>query len=310
MNLPCSVVRDLLAQYEEGLTEEETRALVEEHLAGCEDCRRTRAALAAPAPAPAPENESDALKGVKRALLRRHWRVAGVAALAVLAIAMIVIFRGFREEWAPYSPEICSVSLAKVDFAGDTPGGQYLLITYDDRTTDLETTRLTDPTDGSETLYIQGVRNAFGVRLFRAEVDGVLTAEKNEDDGLTTLYVSPVPDRVIYGYDEGQVLLLGEPANGGAAILPYLALAYYALFALALALLFGLLWLFLRKTKAAGHMRRLFFVPLAYLAAHFLLLGLKTVSVSILTDLAGVIALGCVLYGLMILLWRMLPKRA
>ncbi len=45
--LPCSAVRDLLPQYIENLTEEETAALIAEHLEACEDCRARLAELKA-----------------------------------------------------------------------------------------------------------------------------------------------------------------------------------------------------------------------------------------------------------------------
>ena len=38
MKIPCSVVRDLLPLYAEEMIEEETRALVDEHLEDCSDC--------------------------------------------------------------------------------------------------------------------------------------------------------------------------------------------------------------------------------------------------------------------------------
>ena len=39
MKLPCAVTRDLLPLYAEELVEQETQALIEEHLTGCSACR-------------------------------------------------------------------------------------------------------------------------------------------------------------------------------------------------------------------------------------------------------------------------------
>ena len=39
MKLPCAVTRDLLPLYTEELVEQETQALIEEHLTGCSACR-------------------------------------------------------------------------------------------------------------------------------------------------------------------------------------------------------------------------------------------------------------------------------
>ena len=39
MKLPCAVTRDLLPLYAEDLVEQETQALIEEHLTDCSACR-------------------------------------------------------------------------------------------------------------------------------------------------------------------------------------------------------------------------------------------------------------------------------
>ena len=44
MKLPCAVTRDLLPLYAEELVEQETQALIEEHLTGCSACRAKLAA--------------------------------------------------------------------------------------------------------------------------------------------------------------------------------------------------------------------------------------------------------------------------
>ena len=40
MNIPCSVIRDLLPLYAEKMVESETENLVNEHLTDCSDCRK------------------------------------------------------------------------------------------------------------------------------------------------------------------------------------------------------------------------------------------------------------------------------
>ena len=39
MNIPCDTIRDLLPLYHDEVCSQESRKLVEEHLAGCESCR-------------------------------------------------------------------------------------------------------------------------------------------------------------------------------------------------------------------------------------------------------------------------------
>ena len=44
-DLACEVVRDLLPSYIDGLTSEETSALIEAHLGECEACREAHRAI-------------------------------------------------------------------------------------------------------------------------------------------------------------------------------------------------------------------------------------------------------------------------
>ena len=68
-DLPCAIVQDLLPNYLEGLTSEETNRSIEAHLAACPDCAAHKSAMAGEAPvADTAEQarEVDYLKKVKR----------------------------------------------------------------------------------------------------------------------------------------------------------------------------------------------------------------------------------------------------
>ena len=84
-DLTCSVVRDLLPSYVEGLTSNETNAAIENHLAACPDCAARRDAMAASEETGTAEQsrEVDYLKTVKRKSGRRVL-IAIVCTLAVI----------------------------------------------------------------------------------------------------------------------------------------------------------------------------------------------------------------------------------
>ena len=112
-----------------------------------------------------------------------------------------------------------------------------------------------------------------------------------------------MPDRVIYGYQQPQQSLWGEPMQGGVEVLPRLALAYYLVMAAAAAAILGLLWLGLRKSRYHGVIRQLFFAPLAYLLGQLLLKGTETISYQLPVDLIMLLLAAAALYGLMTLGW-------
>ena len=90
MEISCDVVRDLLPRYCAGACSAGSRALVEEHLAGCEACRNELAALrlelsAAPGAEPAKVGSA---AGKKRGA--RLWKSALIAVLILAALAAAI----------------------------------------------------------------------------------------------------------------------------------------------------------------------------------------------------------------------------
>lgn len=60
MNESCAIIRDLLPLYAENMVSAETRAMVEEHLALCEDCRAKLGEITSSIPLELEKNESGA----------------------------------------------------------------------------------------------------------------------------------------------------------------------------------------------------------------------------------------------------------
>ncbi len=93
MNLPCKIVQDLLPVYVENACSSESRAAVEEHLAGCSACRDILAGIyaaeALPEP-PAPEpGEQVVVKSFRR--LKRRWALSLAAMLLVTPVLLLCI---------------------------------------------------------------------------------------------------------------------------------------------------------------------------------------------------------------------------
>ena len=92
--LPCAVVRDLLPNYLEGLTSEETNQAVETHLSNCPACAACRAAMVGEASTETAEQarEVDYLKKVKRRNGRRILLAVFCTILLLAAGAAAKIF--------------------------------------------------------------------------------------------------------------------------------------------------------------------------------------------------------------------------
>lgn len=105
--IPCNVIRDLIVLYEDDVCSDESRQMIEEHIAGCEECRRLcrMAQSGLPPVALREENRRDddvdeflalakrACKKLEKKLTYKHW--IGFGALLVIIIMAVTIW----DEW-------------------------------------------------------------------------------------------------------------------------------------------------------------------------------------------------------------------
>ena len=302
MKLPCAVVRDLLPLYAEKMVEPETRALIDGHLGECEECQRRLAGIEAGDVAPV-EEAAGPLKALKREIRKRRWFAALIAALCVFIAGYTVNYRQNSLKLLPWEDGLIEVkgveSRPYEDVYGVRPEGQEaeveaLVLDVDDRITGTEERRFEEE-DGSTTVVLRG----WGRSL----------KQRNSRRNFNEMVLHPVPDRVIYDSGDGQALIWGEPSSGGVELLPRLSLAYYALMALALAALLGLVWFVLRRRDHSRILRQLFFAPASYVVAHLLIKGTRARSFSLEHDLFSILLIAAALYALASLAWQVWLRR-
>ena len=91
MKLSCNVIRDLLPLYAENLTSEESNALVDEHLCGCDECAKQLGILKKAQAIPV-ETDAPGLKKIRKAIVRR--RVLAVTMAVMLVITLVLVALG------------------------------------------------------------------------------------------------------------------------------------------------------------------------------------------------------------------------
>ena len=300
MNMSCGVIRDLLPLVAEDLAGEESKALVGEHLEECPACRKMYEELKTP-PAPAPDG-AEALRAVKKEIRRKRLTAVLLAALLVFLPLFALYAYCEEEQFLPYTEGLICVDgiyhpspdvITRLPFREDR-----LRIVLNDWRINLKAEYCVDEITGEVTLVLQAWRYRIGDGW-----GGVSFA-----DGSVTRYY-PMADRVIYGFGEEQVLLYGEPMNGGVQVLPRLALGYYLLISLVAVAVFGILWLCLRKKKAASALRAMFFAALSYPIGHLLVKGTQTMSFSRPRDLAFILIAAAAVWGLLMLGWAVLQRK-
>ncbi len=120
MNYPCNLIQDLLPLYHDGVCSEESRAIVEQHLAACSACKDSYTALCqgdelvVPPANPANEQKKAAsLQAVKRKIRQKQLLAAGIA-LVVLAVVCLSAMGFLKNSRQVISPE-GALSVSSVD---------------------------------------------------------------------------------------------------------------------------------------------------------------------------------------------------
>lgn len=274
--MTCDTIRDLLPLYAEDLTSEDSRKLVEEHLAECENCRRELAALREPSP-PA---DVLPLLSVKKLLRRQNLAWGLIAAGLVAALLLTVVAWGTRAQ---------GVSLKKENFRVlTTEEGTFVrIIAPEELKLRLDVRRYTDQ-QGRACAELTACTSPW-LQLFGGDA---------RDWDARIQIAETALDRVYYcDQKSGGVLILlyGEtsPADpDGMLVLPRLVLNYYLLLAVVLTALFALLALVLRKKSFAPALGYTALGFGCYLGGHLLTMGFSGISHAPVQDLIFILLVG------------------
>ena len=317
MKLPCAVVRDLLPLYAENLTEEETKKMVDEHLEECAECRQRLAGIETKTAAPVESGKP--LIALKQEIRKRRWYAALIAALCVFIGVYTYFFHVTSMKYVPWQEGLIEVARVETVNPAEYAGS--------DEDVPKNSGAAPAPTvaPGSAEPAVEAL--VLNVSSF---INGFEEHVTIEDDGTTTVLMQavstnpspnrqtrsyyeltyyPIPDRLIYGFEQPQKLLWGSPMNGGTEVLPRLALAYYLLIAAAFAAICGLAWAIFRKRNCSWIPRQLFFAPVSYILSHLLLKGTQTTSFFMERDFISILLLTAAIYTLLSLAWQVLLKR-
>ena len=304
MRIPCAMIRDLLPLYAEKMVAPETEALIVAHLDECAACRQKLSEVEAGVEAPVVD-ASKPLQTLKREIIRRRRYAAVIAALCVFVAVYTWFYHANAWKMVPWEEGLIEVAgieerpyadvYGQEADAGGSRGAtvEALILRVDSRINGVRESRFKDD-DGAVTVLLRG---------WSTNNRGRFVRDYNE------MALCPVPDRLIYEGSDRQQLLWGEPLSGGVETLPRLALGYYVLIAVAVAVVSGIAWFLLRGRDKSWMVRQVFFAPMAYLGAHLLIKGGRTVSDFMERDFLSILLMAAALYALLSLAWQVLLRR-
>ena len=314
MKLPCAVVRDLLPLYAEKLTEEETERMLEAHLAECAACRRKLTEMDSETVSSA--RSVKPLMALKREIRGRRRRAALMAALCVFAGVYTWFFHASGMRPVPWQEGLIEVVRVETLQSSDgRDGGSHV----PEEEVPGATAAPFDDTHEGEALILKVSSFINGFSEYAAvEKDGTKTVVLQAVSSNTTgtqqagsayeMTYRPVPDRLIYGFEEPRKLLWG-PAPEGTEALSRPPLPRFLIAASLLSALCGLAWVIFRKWRYGWILRQVFLVPFSLALSRLLLKGTGGESFFAERDTLGILLLSAALYVLMTLGWQALMQR-
>lgn len=281
MKNECMIVRDLLPLYVEDLVSDETRAFVEQHLAGCEDCRKALAQIRTSPGMPA-EAGVVPLKNIKKRLRQQKLKSVFLAVTLVMAVLIAVFAYLTMPQYVPYSEDLLTIT--------ETEDGMVLASFNEDKVTGFSVSDLSLSEDGEKmVLYIYAWETTWGYLFPDHEVQNVVLKQA-DDDSLGLIYYSP-------NNHEEAVKIWGQDVSYHTVILPRLALVYYLALAVFVIVLGGVLLLIFRKNgKVRLWLVRIVLLPIAYIIGHIMIMGFNTITYSMTRDFILILIVTVLLY--------------
>lgn len=303
MRNECNIVRDLLPLYAEHMASFDSADFIEEHLKGCEACRKEYEKTKE---SPSAQELSDAAPLLKLSRKMKVKKIQTIALTALFVTALLVSAFAVLDApiYLPYSEGV--VTVEQLDHKG-------MLLTFEEGVTDFSYAVYEDP-DGGDFYYcdIQAWTSLWDKWFSQGK--GALSAAVTATHGKPVL-VAYVPNDgneniFIVKYDPNAKSPIEKNADyEGTLVLPRLSLGYYLILAIAALVVLGIVWFLTRRNETVRvSTERIGLYPIAYIISHFVVSGINWTSYSLPRDLSLMIFISVLLYGGLLLthnVWRL-----
>ena len=303
MRNECNIIRDLLPLYAENMVSSDTAAFIEEHLKGCEACRKDYERTKGPQPTQEISHGAPLLK------LSRKMKVKRIQTIALTAVFVIALFvSAFAVLDAPiYLPY--SEGIVTAEQFGD----KGMLLTFDEEVTDFGYMVYDDP-DGGDFYYcdIQAWTSLWNKWFSQGKGTLSATVTTRNTKPIIAVYLpnDGSENVCIAKYDPNAENRIEKNVDYESTIvLPRLALGYYLILAVAVLVVFGIVWLLTRKkAEVRVWIERIGLYPVAYIISHCIVSGINWASYSLPRDFSLIIFISILLYSGLLLahnIWRL-----
>lgn len=298
MRNECNIIRDLLPLYAENMVSSDTSDFVEEHLKGCEACRKEYERTKDPQPTQEISNAAPLLKLSRKMKVKR---IQTIALTAVFVIALFVSAFAVLDApiYFPYSEKIVTL---------EQSGDKGMLLTFDEEVTDFSYT-VYEESDGGNLYYcdIQAWTSLWDKWFSKGKGKRSTTVTTKNTKPIIAVYVpnDGSENICIAKYDPNAENPIDKNVEyENTVTLPRLSLGYYLILAVAALVILGIVWFLTRKkAELCIWVERIGLYPISYIISHCIVSGINWTSYSLPRDFALIILISILLYS-GLLLWH------
>ncbi|MGF3104583.1 zf-HC2 domain-containing protein [Rossellomorea sp. DUT-2] len=261
MKISCNMIRDILPLYIEDMASQDTRDLVEEHIASCENCKKRLEEMRTFEEPPV-DTDIAPLRNIQNTLRKKKLQTIILSVMVTLVFAVVTIAYLTTPAYISYNEN--AVSIIEKD-------------------------------DGTVLLNFSEEVSGFNVNQYPAADNSgyvydittweTIWQQKINKNNLENTVLNPNGETVasIYYYNTDgteNTLIYGDPITDGSVMtLPRLVLNYYVLFAIGFLLICGIgLVIFRKNEKRRNGLEKMILFPISYLFAHLLIKGLYSAT--------------------------------
>lgn len=261
MKISCNMIRDILPLYVEDMASQDTRDLVEEHIASCENCKKRLEEMRTFEEPPV-DTDIAPLRNIQNTLRKKKLQTIILSVMVTLVFAVVTIAYLTTPAYISYNENAVSI------------------IEKDDGTVLLN---FSEEVSGYNVNQYPAADNSGYV--YDITTWETIWQQKINKNNLENTVLNPNGETVasIYYYNTDGIentLIYGDPITDGSVMtLPRLVLSYYVLFAIGFLLICGIgLVIFRKNEKIRNGLEKMILLPISYLFAHLLIKGLHSAT--------------------------------
>ncbi|NKE05782.1 zf-HC2 domain-containing protein [Mesobacillus selenatarsenatis] len=261
MKISCNLIRDILPLYVEDMASQDTRDLVEEHIASCEDCKKRLEEMRTFEEPPV-DTDIAPLRNIQNTLRKKKLQTIILSVMATLVFAVVTIAYLTTPAYISYNENAVSI-IEKDDGT--------VLLNFSEEVSGYNVNRYPAADNSGYVYDITTWETIWQQKIYKNNLDNTVLNPNGET--VASIYY--------YNTDGMEnTLIYGDPITDGSVMtLPRLVLSYYVLFAIGFLLICGIgLVIFRKNEKVRNGLEKMILLPISYLFAHLLIKGLHSAT--------------------------------